>query len=401
MTNQEAAFEYMSHITIPIKLAKKLAQIMSALARIPKNGYNRHFDYKYVMEADVTDTLRTLLAEHGVVVLSTIESIEQKVEPSTDGKKPSTTTTVWVDFTLVDSDSGEHWTSRYPGQGSDSTDKGIPKALTAATKYFLLKTFMLSSGDDPENDGKPDNRGDNGRSGSGQQGSGRSGGSKPTLPDLPATAIAIRVTEGSLTSKNSNGKSVMLFKGKAVYEETGETFPVSGWREQGQFLNLSKEQSRPVVVTLEKSERFGEYQAKSAAWPEGDAKSSETGATKGNASPAAPKAEQGAEPKLAFRQEVSRLRNAGVQDGQISEVVNLCTGGATFDDSPDHIQDFVVFVLKFLPDRFDGVKAALKGKPIHTWGADQLPGFRTYLTNHFKDQQTPAPVSDSSDVVQL
>ncbi len=71
---------------IPASLAQKIARIMTDLQRLPKNGYNDFHKCHYVMEADVTDALRDLMAQHGVVVLSTIESVAQKVESSGDGR---------------------------------------------------------------------------------------------------------------------------------------------------------------------------------------------------------------------------------------------------------------------------------------------------------------------------
>lgn len=381
----------------PLELAKKLLKIMGELHRIPKNGYNEFHKYTYVSEADVTDTLRGQLADNGVMLFTNVEDATRQGEIST----------VWVSFTLMDIDSGEYWTSRYPGEGKDANDKGIPKAITAATKYFLLKAFMLSAGDDPENESEgSQNKGgrNTNRSGSRSQSQGGSSGSPSrSLPTLPTTAISVRVTEGVLSSKNTNGKAVMLFKGKAVYEETGETFPLSGWREQGQFLKLALDQKRPVLVTVEKSERYGEYQVKQAEWPQDAAPShtaddsgKERGQSEGGSGK--PPENKGAEPKLAFRQEVSRLRNAGFTDGQLSPIVHLLTGDKPFDESSTHIQELILAVCKFLPDRVDAVTEALKGKKnIHTWDASQTQGFRAYLTNQIKSQQPSAPAADSSD----
>ncbi len=385
----------------PLKLAKKLLNIMGELHRIPKNGYNDFHKYAYVSEADVTDTLRGQLADNGVMLFTNVEDATRQGEIST----------VWVSFTLMDTDSGECWTSRYPGEGKDANDKSIPKAITAATKYFLLKAFMLSAGDDPENDGAgANNKGsrNNGRSVSRQQPRGGSNSaSGSALPDLPTTAITVRVTEGTLSSKNAGEKSVLLFKGKAVYEATGETFPLSGWREHGQFLKLAMDNKQPVIVTVEKSERFGEYQVKQAEWPK-DAASTNAADDKdkgkgqsGRGSGKAPET-KGAEPKLAFRQEVARLRNAGFTDGLFSPIVHLCTGDKPFDESPTHIQELLLAVCKFLPDRVDAVTTALKSqRNIHTWDAGQAQGFSKYLTNQLNAQQPSAPATDSSDEVQL
>jgi len=61
--------------------------------------------------------------------------------------------TLWVEYTFVDADTGESFTCKMPCAGVDTADKGIYKAITGGNKYFLLKTFQISSGgDDPELD---------------------------------------------------------------------------------------------------------------------------------------------------------------------------------------------------------------------------------------------------------
>ncbi len=51
---------------------------------------------------------------------------------------------------LLDVDSGESHVSTAYGQGQDKGDKGVYKAATGAEKYFLLKTFLIATGDDAE-----------------------------------------------------------------------------------------------------------------------------------------------------------------------------------------------------------------------------------------------------------
>jgi hypothetical protein len=59
-------------------------------------------------------------------------------------------TSVVTLHTFVDGDSGESFEIRGFGQGKDNSDKGGPKAITSAVKYSLMKTLLMSTGDDPE-----------------------------------------------------------------------------------------------------------------------------------------------------------------------------------------------------------------------------------------------------------
>lgn len=128
---------------IPSKatLYAKLAKVMGKVNRIEKTGENAHFKYNYVTDADVADAVRSALAEEKVAFLADM------IEDTRDGNK----TTVWFEFTFACGDTGATITKRWKGESIDQQDKGISKAATSAEKYFLMKTFLMSSGQ-PEED---------------------------------------------------------------------------------------------------------------------------------------------------------------------------------------------------------------------------------------------------------
>jgi hypothetical protein len=130
---------------IPKGLTVKLVSIMKDLGRIQKNGRNDFQGYDYVTESDIMDAVREKLAAHNVFIFSSVISSSHEGE----------LTTVTVDYTITDGDTGEAVTIKSVGQGKDKGDKGVYKAITGAYKYFLMKTFLMSSGDDPETDDAP------------------------------------------------------------------------------------------------------------------------------------------------------------------------------------------------------------------------------------------------------
>jgi hypothetical protein len=134
----------------PNGLVRKLAAVLGAITRIPKRGWNDHFKYNFATEQDISDALRHLLAEAGVFVFSSIESIDRR-ENVVNGKT-KILTEVRTLHTFIDADSGERFAVKGAGDGEDNSDKGIYKAFTGAMKYFLMKNFLISTGDDPEND---------------------------------------------------------------------------------------------------------------------------------------------------------------------------------------------------------------------------------------------------------
>lgn len=110
---------------------------------VPKRGYNSFHKYAYRTEEDVMEKLRSLCTEHGVFVRPTC------VGCSLAGD----ITTVEMEYEVINADNPEErFTARFPGTGQDKGDKGLYKAFTGSYKYFSMKTFQISSEDDPERD---------------------------------------------------------------------------------------------------------------------------------------------------------------------------------------------------------------------------------------------------------
>lgn len=124
----------------------KLARVMAAAERIPKNGYNNFHKYHYVQEADLSQHVRQLLIEHGLLFLPSADA--QNVIPQGD----NFLTQVDMTMRIVDVDTGEQLEFRWQAQGQDKGDKGVYKAMTGGVKYFWMKALLLPTGDDPEED---------------------------------------------------------------------------------------------------------------------------------------------------------------------------------------------------------------------------------------------------------
>lgn len=118
-------------------LFAKLARAMGTLGRLPKNGHNAYHNYDYVTDGDVADSVRKALAGEGVAFFAEMLSTE----------KVGGNTVCHFLYTFADGESGETWQCQWWSEAADKTDKGISKAATSGLKYFLLKNFILSTGD--------------------------------------------------------------------------------------------------------------------------------------------------------------------------------------------------------------------------------------------------------------
>lgn len=126
-------------------LILKLARIMGEVNNVEKNGVNSFHNYKYAMEQDMLVAVRKKLSDAGIFVTTSVRSVDIRETP-----KDGFLTTIITDHLFTDGETGEQLTATSAGQGTDKGDKGVYKAITGATKYFISKNFLIPTGDDPE-----------------------------------------------------------------------------------------------------------------------------------------------------------------------------------------------------------------------------------------------------------
>jgi hypothetical protein len=131
-----------------LNLREKFAEVRRRLGYIQKRGHNERHNYSYVTAADLAGSVGDILAELGVIVIPQLQSISTEPPRSSSDRIAR----VVMNYRFVDARSGEELTVRVAGEGADAGDKAPYKAMTGALKYALLQSFLLSTGDDPEDD---------------------------------------------------------------------------------------------------------------------------------------------------------------------------------------------------------------------------------------------------------
>lgn len=130
-------------------LGAKILAVMSEVGKVGKDKTNSFHKYAYASDEAVVGEIRGALIKNRLAVIP-----NQKECTTTSGTnrqgEASFLTSLAVEYTLLDVDSGESMVATAYGQGVDSGDKGVYKAATGAEKYFLLKTFLIATGDDAE-----------------------------------------------------------------------------------------------------------------------------------------------------------------------------------------------------------------------------------------------------------
>ena len=131
-----------------LNLREKFAEVRRRLGYVQKRGHNERHNYSYVTAADLAGSVGDILAELGVVVIPQLQSISTETPRSSSDRIAR----VIMNYRFVDARSGEELSVRVAGEGADAGDKAPYKAMTGALKYALLQSFLLSTGDDPEDE---------------------------------------------------------------------------------------------------------------------------------------------------------------------------------------------------------------------------------------------------------
>lgn len=123
-------------------LFQKISQVMQDVEYLSKDSKIAFgtTNYKAISEEKVTSTLRDSLIKNGLVIIP----IEQVAG------RNGNVSTVNTKYKIIDIDTGQFEILASSGEGADTQDKGVGKAMTYAYKYMLLRTFAIPTGEDPD-----------------------------------------------------------------------------------------------------------------------------------------------------------------------------------------------------------------------------------------------------------
>lgn len=124
-------------------LHQKMLEVMKSIEYLNKDDRVEYgkTNYKAMSEEKVTMTVRKELVKQGIVVYPVEQSVVK------DGQITTTNTT----YKMVNVDDPDDCVFlASSGQGADTQDKGVGKAMTYSFKYMLLRTFAIPTGEDPD-----------------------------------------------------------------------------------------------------------------------------------------------------------------------------------------------------------------------------------------------------------
>lgn len=132
-----------------MNIYQKLIEVRKTCQYLKKD--NKGYQFQYVSSSQTLGTLRQAMDEQGLLLVPAVNSFEVRDHTTSKGGHENYTL-LDMTFTWVNADNPEErvecgWT----GQGLDTGEKGVGKALTYAEKYFLLKFFNIATDkDDPD-----------------------------------------------------------------------------------------------------------------------------------------------------------------------------------------------------------------------------------------------------------
>lgn len=127
----------------PKSIGEAIHAIYGEIGYVQKEGQVNfgNTKYKYAGEAAFIAALRPVMVKYGVTISVNCTELAYNAPGHV---------IVRCTYIFAHKDSGTFMQVESLGEGKDSGDKAIPKALTGAYKYALRQTFMLETGDDPD-----------------------------------------------------------------------------------------------------------------------------------------------------------------------------------------------------------------------------------------------------------
>lgn len=108
-------------------------------------------NYTFAGERDFIEAIRPAMVEAGITMQLGEITYRERGQYVTAKGSPMNTTYLEGVVVFVHAPSGTATRCMAAGEGSDSGDKSAPKAMTGLYKYALRQTFLIETGDDPDN----------------------------------------------------------------------------------------------------------------------------------------------------------------------------------------------------------------------------------------------------------
>lgn len=130
-------------------LADAVLAVMDEVQYIQRQ-YSEVLGFPVVSEQSVLQAIRGSLIKHGLTLWSRKMNLEVCDKYNTRDERVMHRAVISATFCLEHASTGQRKYIEVLGEGDDPGGRSVPKAMTVANKYVLLKSFLLETGDDPD-----------------------------------------------------------------------------------------------------------------------------------------------------------------------------------------------------------------------------------------------------------
>jgi len=111
---------------------------------------NRNLNYTFASEAGFIRALRPAFITHGLIVRVVNMGVVQLENYETSKGTAMVRAVITAQIEFIHAPTGTAMQVQSLGEGADSGDKAVNKAMTDCYKYALRQAFMIETGDDPD-----------------------------------------------------------------------------------------------------------------------------------------------------------------------------------------------------------------------------------------------------------
>lgn len=142
----DAAVEY------PLPTGARILNVMAAIGNIGKDGENKAQGYNFRAMEAIAPRVRDAMVVHGLIAVPVGTELVAHETREREKSAPIFTDAVRITYHFMSADDTDDVIEAQTiGLASDTFDKSVSKAMTAAHKSLLLQTFCIGDGgDDPD-----------------------------------------------------------------------------------------------------------------------------------------------------------------------------------------------------------------------------------------------------------
>lgn len=131
-----------------LNIYQKLVEVRKSVTYLKKESTG--YQFNYTGSSQVLASVRAKMDEYNLLLVSKV--LSHTLHEKNQNKAKEHLTELEIEFTWVNADNPEEQiVCPWYGQGLDTGEKGVGKALTYAEKYFILKFFNIATDkDDPD-----------------------------------------------------------------------------------------------------------------------------------------------------------------------------------------------------------------------------------------------------------